>query len=719
MLNIDGLVIYENSDISREMLERLFKSLIPSILVEKEIKVGKKKMIKKKWYNYPNAFDTETTTLDAFEGWNQTDEPVGFTYLFQFNLFGRAFIFRHYYEVINFLDMIEDVFDTESNKVVIFVHNLSYEFQFIKDWIGIVPHKVFAIEKRKVIKFVDKRGIEYRDSYKLTNMSLEKLTQDYSMFYKKAKDIMDYSIYRDPFTELDSDTLKYSVLDVLSLSDALQGFMRANNFNLWDAIYTSTGIVRNDVREHMLNKSYRYIRNMVQQTALDKELYLLMQDLKAGGNTHANREYVGEVLHDLGHGDFTSSYPYQMICNPTYPIGRWKKIDLMTSGEFNIVQYDMMRMTHVIIARFTFENLRLKSDVYVPIPYLSANRAVCGDYRYTEHGYDNGRILSTTGTITVALYDEEFIHCILPQYDFDRLYVSDAYISKKGFLPYTLREKVFEYYKKKTELKGEIGKEYEYMKSKNCVNGIFGMAYTDPIRERIIFNEDIMQLEEDCKEIDIEEALIKYYKSPKTFLPYQWGSYTAMSGRVALQSMIDLFDPHDVVYCDTDSCFFLHPEKYSIAIQHYNRDLLARYNIVKGKVPNSAKTRKGTSKYLGIIDMEDRAEEFITLGAKKYAQVVNGKFEITIAGVPKKAGSKEMESIDNFFCGFIFKECGKKQLRYNDCKLRKIVHTEKGDFTIFSNIAMLDTTYELDITDEFQAVVDFTKSNRKEVYNYF
>lgn len=710
--------VYEYNDLEKGILEDIKNSLLDDIYVTIEKKT-KKKTYQETWINYPCSFDTETTTLDAYEGWNQTDEPVGFTYLYQFNLFGRVFFFRHYYEVIDFLDKVEDVFRTDIYHLVIYVHNLSYEFQFIKDWIGIDADSVFAVEKRKVIKFKDKRGIEYRDSYKLTNMSLEKLTEDYSSFYKKKKEIMNYSLYRDAFTELDMSTIMYSALDVLSLSDALQGFMKANNFHIWDTIYTSTGIVRNDVREHMFSHSWKATHTMINRTKLNKELYLLMQDLKAGGNTHANREYIGQILSNLGHGDFTSSYPYQMICNRTYPIGKWEAHDFMKDGEFDATEYDILRQGNVIIGRFTFVNLRLKKDIYVPIPYLSASRAIAGDYKFTEYGYDNGRILSTTGTITLAFYDEEFIHCVLPQYDFDALYVSDAYISKKGHIIYTLREKVFEYYQKKTELKGIESKKYEYMKSKNCVNGIFGMCYTDPIRETILFNADTMQLEKDYTKIDIDEALEKYYKSAKTFLPYQWGSYTAMLGRVALQSMIDLFDPHDVVYVDTDSCFFLHPEKYHDTINNYNNKLLADYNIIKSGIPNYAVTKNGAIKYLGIIDMEENADEFVTLGAKKYAQVIDGKFEITIAGVPKSKGSEEMETINNFHCGFVFRHCDKKRLRYNDERTIRRVTTDKGSFDTFSNIAMLDTTYELDITDEFESLVNFIQSGRENVYNFF
>jgi hypothetical protein len=182
--------------------------------------------------------------------------------------------------------------------------------------------------------------------------------------------------------------------------------------------------------------------------------------------------------------------------------------------------------------------------------------------------------------------------------------------------------------------------------------------------------------------------------------------------------MIDLFDPHDVVYCDTDSCFFLHPEKYTEVIKEYNRKLLAEYQPSdKDYVKNYAVTKKDVEKYLGIIDMEDNADIFVTLGAKKYCQQIADAFEITIAGVPKKTGSKIMGTPDNFRTGFLFgEETGKKRLVYNDCESVKRVTTPQGSFNIYSNVAMLKTTYQLDITDRFEKVVEYVQGKYVEDY---
>lgn len=712
-------VQYKDRDIMIYDLEDCKKSSIltdifASINLKTDLVVQKhRKYEDEVYYAYPCSFDTETTTVPEHTLWNNSDDAVGFTYLYQFNLFGTVFMFRQETEVMQFLEMVASTFKTQSYRIVWYVHNLSYEWQFIKDWLNITVDSVFATEKRKIVSFKTDYNMEFRCSYRLTNMNLEKLTLDYSKFYVKEKEIMDYDLYRDPFTELDDNTVLYSALDVLGLSDALQGFMKANGFTVKDNRPTSTSIVRHAVREVMLDKKNKeFTKEVIKRTALNEKLYKIMLDLKAGGNTHANREYIGLQLYNLGHGDFTSSYPYQMICNNAYPMFEFKEINFMKEGVFDYELYRTIAETNVIISCFNVYNPRLRTDRYVPIPYLSLSRCFKQEGACTEIGYDNGRIIDFNGVISVAFYDLEFINCFMEQYDFDMIESYDSYISIKGFLPKSLRSSIFSYYEKKTELKGIEGAEYEYMKSKNHVNGIFGMCYTDPIRELVQLNPETKLFETGTTNMSIQEQLDEYYSKRTTFLAYQWGSYTAMLGRVALQSMIDLFDPHDVVYCDTDSCFFLHPDKYSDIIVEYNKNLLDSYRpIDKDYVKNFATTKKGVDKYLGVIDMEDNADVFVTLGAKKYCQQMEDKFEITIAGVPKKIGSKIMGTPDNFKTGFLFGEdCGKKRLAYNDSECVQRVTTPEGQFNIYSNVAMLKTTYLLDITDRFEKVVEYAQS---------
>ena len=103
------------------------------------------------------------------------------------------------------------------------------------------------------------------------------------------------------------------------------------------------------------------------------------------------------------------------------------------------------------------------------------------------------------------------------------------------------------------------------------------------------------------------------------------------------------------------------------------------------------------------------------MGAKKYAVEKNGDLEITIAGVPKRAGAQLMGSLDNFKIGYEFevrdnaplemRQNWKKTLTYND-DINEVFLVDGKQLHIQSNVAILRTTYELNITDEYQELID-------------
>ena len=67
-----------------------------------------------------------------------------------------------------------------------------------------------------------------------------------------------------------------------------------------------------------------------------------------------------------------------------------------------------------------------------------------------------------------------------------QIYVKEAYYTVPGYLPDALRQTCFDWYKAKTELKNVDGMEYEYMKSKNRVNSVYGMMVEKVVKNIII-----------------------------------------------------------------------------------------------------------------------------------------------------------------------------------------------------------------------------------------
>ena len=208
------------------------------------------------YYNYPCSFDIETTTIKAGELDYIADEdapPVAFPYLFQWNIYGRVIMVRQYEQAKDIFNWLVKYFRTATNRrLVLFVHNLNFEYVFWKDIWDIDPAYCFALDEHHPVTVVTTDGLMFRDSYKMSNMSLETLTKDWSKIYKKEKEIMNYSVLRTPYTELDDDTLLYSALDVLSLSEAIQNFLGARGENIWTICPTSTSFIRKNLKQTIL-----------------------------------------------------------------------------------------------------------------------------------------------------------------------------------------------------------------------------------------------------------------------------------------------------------------------------------------------------------------------------------------------------------------------------------------------------------------------------------
>ena len=125
--------------------------------------------------------------------------------------------------------------------LVVYVHNLSYEFQFLKGIYSFFPDDVFAVASRKVVK-ADMWGcFEFRCSYKLTNMSLKQFTSKMMVKHQKLSgEEFDYGVKRYPWTELTDEELEYCINDVWGLVEAVNALMARDEDTLQTIPLTST-----------------------------------------------------------------------------------------------------------------------------------------------------------------------------------------------------------------------------------------------------------------------------------------------------------------------------------------------------------------------------------------------------------------------------------------------------------------------------------------------
>lgn len=660
------------------------------------------------YYDVEMAFDIETTTLEKldYERYNKTGEKVvkgtAFMYQWQFCIKDTVCFGRTWNEFLSFCEKLHLYLQTSDKKrAVVYVHNLSYEFQFMKDFVEF--DEIFARDAHKVMKcYAYKYGIEFRCSYFLSNMSLAKFCENSEgVSHYKLVDTYDYKKLRTPTTPLTDVEQGYCYNDVRGLCECIRALRKEDN--LAEIPLTSTGYVRREFRRAMQSDK-GYYPEVFTDLALTLPQYQLCKDAFRGGNTHANRIHAGHTITAkkgenaiiMGSMDISSSYPAQ-IAMGYYPMSAFRAVEI-TSQE----QFDNLCATRCVIMRVQFDNLRMKENI--PVPYIPLSKC-------QKHGkdcvIDNGRVLSID-CCEIAMTEID-LSIIKNQYDYDFFTVSECYVAARGKLPDSMRNTMMAFFIAKSRLKGNPDKVYEYMKSKNKLNSTFGMCVTDLLQDEWVMNQTTGEWTRE--KADAEKALKTYYDGKNSFLHYQWGIYVTAHARKQLQDMLDVVGM-DAVYCDTDSIKFLHPDVHIPEFEAKNKILEKR--AIDNDIP--AFCDVGDNRYiLGVWDMDDLYIQFKTLGAKKYCGVEwdekaaqSGKdpvrFTSTVAGMNKKLGAENLKCCNNFRLCRRMENVGRTISCFNNSKPHYIKVNGEEILTA-SNIGILDTTYTLGVSNEYYEVL--------------
>ena len=205
------------------------------------------------------------------------------------------------------------------------------------------------------------------------------------------------------------------------------------------------------------------------------------------------------------------------------------------------------------------------------------------------------------------------------------------------------------------------------------------------------------------------EELLQISKH-KAFITYQLGVYTTAHARAELERVIQLHKDH-VIYCDTDSVMY---EGEITGLEAVNEEYKRRDLEAGGYGDDSF----GVRHYMGVFESEDdprhgvKYARFITQGAKKYAfEKWNKKDElevgITVAGVPKRAGAQELAAnggLEAFKPGFVFSECDKLGVSYNEDYGRVIVQGEEINIT--RNACLSPVSYTLSYEKDYATLIN-------------
>jgi len=422
---------------------------------------------KVEYYNIIFAFDIETSNFTDRCVKGDTNNKRSIMYIWQLAINGRVVIGRTWKEFLYAYDFIVNKLCLfKDRRIIIYVHNLAFEFQYIRKYFQ--WKKVFAIDTRKPIYAITTEGVEFRCSYILTNYSLAKLGDQLQHYHvSKMVGDLDYTKVRTPLTPLTKEEMQYCINDVLVVSAYIKECIEKEK-SITRIPLTCTGYCRRYVRHNCLyaggkqgkeEQFNRYHTQMLAMQIKDIKEYEQLKRAFQGGFTHAGKYWSGLTVTNVSSIDFTSSYPYALLSEFSYPVSSGKLVNIHSKDEleyylrnycciFDAVFYD-------IESTFKYEN------------YISLSK--CFDKSGTI--VNNGRVDSAYH-IGMTLTNIDF-DIIRKTYKFKKCEIHNFRIYKKGYLPKEIITSIIKLYKDKTTLKGVKGKETEYLQSKGLLNSVY------------------------------------------------------------------------------------------------------------------------------------------------------------------------------------------------------------------------------------------------------
>ena len=682
-----------------------YSELTSEVLKQLNIKTIKTNR-KEEFLNVECGFDIETTST-YIEG-----EKVAFSYIWAFGIGSTGehiYYGRTWKEFIELCDLLTETFQLfDDKKLVCYVHNFGYEFQFMRKYLN--WKTVFAVNERKPIKALSFHNIEFRDSYILSGYSLENTAKNLQYHeVEKLTGDLDYSLVRTHETPMNEQELKYVEYDVLIILYYINEQIKLSG-DISKIPLTNTGRVRSFVRHncYYTNKShkksnqgkYMRYRKIMNELQLESKDYEQLKRSFMGGFTHANAYYSGKTLENVSSVDFGSSYPSVMITEK-FPMSKPIPVKVKDDKHFKSLLSE-----YALLFEIRLEGVQSKIGQE---NYISESKC----YTLENPIINNGRV-HKADILEMTITDIDF-KIIEQAYTWENMIIGNVKKFYKDYLPKPIIESILELYQGKTELKGVEGKEVEYMLSKGMLNSVYGMSVTDIIKDNHKYEGDEWLLEEVNKDDEIK----KHNKSKNRFLYYAWGVWVTAYARYNLWSGI-LALGDDYVYSDTDSIKLLNYnehleyfEKYDTILKKRQLQMMNHYNLNPDLL--SPETIQGHKKHIGVWDFEGTHTQFKTLGAKRYLENDNGNLTLTVAGLSKQNGLKYMIEKANGDISEVFKmfdnelyipsnRTGKMTHTYIDDEMTFTVKDYKGnetEITTLSGIHLEPTDFTLSISKQY------------------
>lgn len=561
-------------------------------------------------------------------------EKHSLVYFWSFAINENIYIGRELYD---FLDLIRDLHNNCPFYKIIYIHNLSYDFNFLLNIFKF--DSVFARKSRHpLVADVNKFRLTFRCSYLLTNLSLENWGDAYKLSIKKKVGHLDYSKIRTPLTPMTEEEIEYGVYDVMTMVAGLQ-YYKNQYEHIYNIPLTHTGKMRREC-ESIMSKEIYYNKKITDLMPENLEEYEEQCDAFIGGTVLCNWLYKDRKIKNLEAWDIASSYPFVLVTG-LYPMSKF----YIARGNYE--QY-MYNNNYLYIVKFKAKNVESNFNCH----FLSKSKA----NSTLKAEADNGRLIRAEEIIyTLTSIDYElFLKC----YTSESIEILSFKWCKAGYLNNNFRKFILKLYADKTTLKGVDEMYSIYMNKKEYINSAYGDFVTKIFADDIIFDLEKSlvdetpwskdELDEEKYQKKLSTVKKKQYKNYKAFVH---GIFVTANARKRLWDAITYQDMDEhMVYTDTDS----------IKAHNYKGDFFEKENQrvleLNQKVANDLgvsielfqpKDKYGNPHPLGVWEHEDTYEEFKSLGCKQYIYKTKDGLHLTCAGVSKLA-VKCFKSVDDF-----------------------------------------------------------------------
>lgn len=664
-------------------------------------------------------------------------EKIAIMYAWVFTYDGHAFVGRTWDEFMEMLNKVIEFHSLDADHLLICgVHNLAYEFQFIRkriEW-----SNVFAVKERTPVYARSINGIEFRCTLLLSGYGLAKVGENLHKYkVRKLLGGLDYLKLRNSKTPLTETEWDYLVNDGLVVSAYLQELIEQTK-RITRIPMTKTGFTRKHLKKkcyfdehnnHSKDKDNKYLsyrRIVLANKITGAEEYHLLKQCYTGAIVHANTFVSGLILHDVESQDECSAYPTQLAIG-FFPFGKGEWVMPKSKDEFN--RFISKKACLMDVTIFDIEKSQLFESLI--------SKSKCIEHEGFDE--DNGRLIRAK-KIRIVMNEVDY-SVYRKFYRWKKMTIHKMMIYEKRRLPRNFVDAVLDLYADKTTLKGVEGKEAEYMHAKENLNSCYGVCVTDICRDSVKYDDGVWTM----VKCDVEKEIERYNESQNRFIWYHVGVWVTSLARRALASAIYAIGINsdtptgDYCYSDTDSVKFRNPDKHRKYFDEYNRYMINELKKASEyhDIPLSKFMPfdiKGNQHPLGVWEFDGRYKRFCTLGAKRYCVEYPEKHKIrlsdgteyetdhslTIAGVNKGKAIPYIEKHEKDFFDFmhfdyLFNEdcCGKNLHTYIDeekkGKLTDYLGNE-ADFDELSSVHLMSTTYKMTASDDYLNLLNIIDS---------